>query len=343
MRVTFTDKGLTLSDHTGDWHCSMELTGWGRSGAAKLVRAASPVAIGARLEYSRGPSLKEWYLNTAWGLEQCFTVTHRPWPSAGDSTDVLFLDLALSGTLQPDLQGNTLLLRDTAGRTVFRYTGLYAFDVQGKALSSSLILAGDKLRIRVDDSDACYPITIDPWVQRAKLTASDGGAEDYFGVCVAIDGNTVAVGADHHDVGTSAYAGAVYVFKKPAGGWATTSTPNAKLTAGDGESYDRFRCSVAVSGDKVTVGARYDDVGDMANRGSAYVYRKPHGGWTTTSHADGKLIARDVAANDRFGQSIAISGDTVLVGADPADSGQGSAYVFPFNGYCPVIPSLLLD
>jgi hypothetical protein len=82
---------------------------------------------------------------------------------------------------------------------------------------------------------------------------------------VAIDGNTIVVGAYYKSSGT----GAVYVFRTTDGG--ATYGQVAKLTAGDAASYDRFGCSVAIAGATVVVGARYDDDGGFRS-GSAYVF-----------------------------------------------------------------------
>ena len=108
-------------------------------------------------------------------------------------------------------------------------------------------------------------------------------------------------------------------------------TQTAKLTASDGAAGDCFGSSVAMSGDTVVVGAVYDDIGANADQGSAYVFSKPAGGWADMTQT-AKLTASDGAADDNFGISVAISGDTVVVGADCDDIGanadQGSAYVF---------------
>ena len=158
----------------------------------------------------------------------------------------------------------------------------------------------------------------------AKLTASDGAADDYFGFSVAVEGETVVVGA-YQDDDDGPNSGSAYVFTKPAGGWTTTSTA-AKLTASDGATGDNFGISVAVNGDTVVVGAWWDD----GERGSAYVFTKPATGWTTTSTA-AKLTAFERAADDYFGRSAAVDGDTVVVGAprdDDKGEDSGSAYLF---------------
>ena len=163
-----------------------------------------------------------------------------------------------------------------------------------------------------------------------KLTASDRASNDRFGRAVAMDGDTIVIGAPYHDyddpddnTNDVSNSGAAYVFTKPAtGGWAT-DTETAKLTASERAENDQFGYSVAVDGNTVVVGADRDD----SNRGSVYVFAEPQGGWTDTEGTD-PLTAYDRSGNDRFGNFVAIDGDTVLVGAVGDDSDKGSAYVF---------------
>ena len=90
--------------------------------------------------------------------------------------------------------------------------------------------------------------------QTAKLTASDGAANDYFGVSVSISNNTVVVGALNATVAANSQQGAAYVFTEPGGGW-TNMTQTAKLTASDGAAGDFFGIAVSLSGNTVVVGA----------------------------------------------------------------------------------------
>jgi len=107
----------------------------------------------------------------------------------------------------------------------------------------------------------------------------------------------------------------------------------AKLTASDAAASDFFGVSVSISGDTAIVGALADD--DVPNNsGSAYVFEKVAGTWTQVA----KLTASDAAANDQFGLSVSISGDTAIVGAfldDDVPNNSGSAYVFvkPVGGW----------
>ena len=163
-----------------------------------------------------------------------------------------------------------------------------------------------------------------------KLTASDRASNDRFGRAVAMDGDTIVIGAPYHDyddpddnTNDVSNSGAAYVFIRPAtGGWAT-DTETAKLTVSERAADDQFGYSVAVDGNTVVVGADQDD----SKRGSAYVFTEPQGGWTDTEGTD-PLTAYDRSGNDRFGNFVAVDGDTVLVGAVGDDSDKGSAYVF---------------
>ena len=158
--------------------------------------------------------------------------------------------------------------------------------------------------------------------QAVKLTASEAEEDDFFGRSVAIDGDTVVVGAYDKDDNT----GAVYVFRTTDGG--ATYGQVAKLTAADAAAYDYFGRSVAIDGDTIVVGAYGDDAGGSSS-GSVYVFRTTDGGATYGQVA--KLAASDAAAGDYLGWPVAIDGDTVVVGAigdNDAGSDSGSAYVF---------------
>ena len=165
---------------------------------------------------------------------------------------------------------------------------------------------------------------VDAWGQVAKLTASDAEAGDKFGISVAISGDIVVVGV-------TGYAGeSAYVFERNSGGedaWGQV----AKLTASDASSNDDFGYSVAISEHTIAVGARYGGPSGKADAGSAYIFMRNEGGegaWGEVA----KLTASDAAEEDRFGNSVAVSGDNVFVGADGDDHSEltsaGSAYLF---------------
>ena len=162
-------------------------------------------------------------------------------------------------------------------------------------------------------------------MQVAKLTAGDGTADDYFGCCVSISGDTAIVGA-YGDDDRGSDSGSAYIFEDTGSGW----TQVAKLTAGDGAASDYFGYSVSISGDTAIVGAYCDD-DRGSDSGSAYVFQDTGSGWTQVA----KLTAGDGAAGDCFGCCVSISGGTAIVGpCDDDDRGgdSGSAYVFENTG-----------
>jgi len=167
------------------------------------------------------------------------------------------------------------------------------------------------------------------WTQQAHLFASDGAAFDYFGVSVAIFGDTAVVGAWDDDTPGGPDAGSAYVFVRSGGVW----TEQAHLFASDGAADDHFGgVYIAISGDTAVVGANSDDTPGGWDAGSAYVFVRSGGVWTEQAH----LFASDGATDDLFGQSVAISGDTVVVGAiwddTPGGTDAGSAFVFVRSG-----------
>ena len=111
--------------------------------------------------------------------------------------------------------------------------------------------------------------------QTAKLTSSDGAADDIFGDSVAVDSGTVVVGASGATVNGYGSAGKAYVFVQPGNGW-TDTTQTAELTASDAAADSYFGSSVTVSGNTVVVGAPSDYAG------AAYVFIEPTGGWVDT-------------------------------------------------------------
>ena len=163
------------------------------------------------------------------------------------------------------------------------------------------------------------------WAQQAKITPNDGALGDNFGISVSVSGDTVIVGAYLDDDNGSA-SGSAYIFTRTGSTWAQ----QAKITPNDGETADRFGISVSVSGDTVIVGARLDDDnGD--NSGSAYIFTRTGTNWSQQA----KITPNDGAANDEFGISVSVTGDTAIVGAyrdDDNGLASGSAYIFTRTG-----------
>lgn len=169
-------------------------------------------------------------------------------------------------------------------------------------------------------------------IESAVLTINDVSGDD-TGLSVDIQGDVILAGK--HTANTT--QGAAYVFVKPVGGWASSSTYAAKLTASDAASGDNFGFAVSVDGDTIAVGARYDDLDAQLDAGSAYVFVKPVGGWVSMTET-AKLTASDAAQQDVLGWKIDNHADSVVVSAHGDDLGwndTGSAYVFikPASGW----------
>ncbi|OGD14564.1 MAG: hypothetical protein A2V76_10070 [Candidatus Aminicenantes bacterium RBG_16_63_14] len=160
-----------------------------------------------------------------------------------------------------------------------------------------------------------------------KLTASDASDNDGFGLSVAVDGGYALVGSPGVD-GSGSNRGAAYLFLQSQGGldgWGEVK----QLVAADRGDGDLFGCSVDISGDLAVVGAAGED-GIGSSRGAAYLFSRDHGGADNWGQVK-KLVASDAENNDGFGFSVAIDGDTAIVGADGEDGAgadRGAVYVF---------------
>ena len=182
------------------------------------------------------------------------------------------------------------------------------------ALSLSLLLAISIARV------APAAQTIKTIYETQKLTDPDGGSDGSFGAAVAISGNLAIVG-NHFDPikGSSSGSASIFVFD------GTSWNLQAKLTASDEIAELRFGTAVAISGNMALIGAPWDStVGFLT--GAVYVFTFDGTTWTQQA----KLFPSDPVPSSLFGQSIALSGDTALIGAFLTR--PGSAYVFKFDG-----------
>lgn len=181
------------------------------------------------------------------------------------------------------------------------------------------------------------------WAQEAYIKASNSEASDSFGTGLALDSDTLIVGASAESssqttisngiAGSSdnsaANAGAAYVFKRTGATW----VEEAYLKAPNAENGDRFGVSVGVSGDRVVVGSRQEDSGtntilngtsasadnSVSSAGAAYVFKRTGSTWAHEAYVKPPEVS---SANEFYGEVVAISGSTVLVGAINEASNQ---------------------
>ena len=231
--------------------------------------------------------------------------------------------------------------------------------------SATTTINGDETNNDEPMSGAVYVFTRNgtSWQQQAYIKASNAQGEDYFGFSVALSGDTLVVGAFQEDSdaaeidgdqtdNSSVDAGAAYVFSRTG----TTWTQQAYLKAHNSDAGDRFGISVAVDGDTVAVGAHTessDFVGiggtadgfnnNTASSGAVYVFKRTGETWDQEAY----IKASNTGTKDRFGVSVGLSGETLVVGAHAEDSEavgingdetgrlasrSGAAYVFTRNG-----------
>ncbi len=143
------------------------------------------------------------------------------------------------------------------------------------------------------------------WSAGQKLTAGDGLAGDGFGHSIALQGDDLLIGAPWTgDLGVE--AGSVYLFERNGATW----TESAELHAFDGSQYDWFGRAVELDGDTLAVSATSAD-GIQPGTGAAYVFVRSGSAWTL----EDKLFAPDGQTSDYLGQSLALDGDTVVLGS----------------------------
>jgi len=149
------------------------------------------------------------------------------------------------------------------------------------------------------------------WTQQAKLTASDGTANDMFGSSVSIDGNYVIIGAS----GDNPPAGSSYVFFKNSE-WMDNQAFQAKIVASDASV--SFGADVSISGDYAIAGAP-----NTANGvGSIYIFHRNGTAWTQQAEMLG------AASFNLFGTSVSIDGDYVVAGVPFGNSGKGGVNIY---------------
>ena len=218
--------------------------------------------------------------------------------------------------------GSAYVFDVTTGNQLFKLLPLDGatedFFGSSVAISGNLAVIG---ALEDDDngsaSGSAYAFDVTTGQQIFKLLPSDGANQDIFGVSVALSGNLAVIGADRDD-DNGFESGSAYVFD------VTTGQQLFKLLPTDGTEFDFFGISVALSGNLAVIGADRDDDKGFES-GSAYVFD------ITTGQQLFKLLATDGAAGDLFGNSVAVFGNTTVIGAfgdDDNGDASGSAYVF---------------
>ena len=324
-------KKLTASDAAAD-----DSFGWS-------VSVSGDYAIVGTKPYGQPGSAYIFYRNHGgtnnWGqLKKLTPSDGGPWDKFGYSVSISG-DNAVVGAFYNDDNGSAYVFNKIQGGADNWgwVTKLAASDgASGDRFGYSVAVSGDYALVGApedddngDSSGSAYIFYKDQggagnWGQAAKLTPSDGAADDEFGNSVSISGHYAVVGAFQND-DNGDHSGSAYIFRKDQGGtdkWGQCK----KLIASDGVAWDEFGNSVSISGHYVIVGAKEKD----GMTGSAYIFHKDQGGTDKWGQCK-KLIASDGAIEDCFGRSVSISGDNAVVGAfydNDNGASSGSAYIF---------------
>jgi MYXO-CTERM domain-containing protein len=202
------------------------------------------------------------------------------------------------------------------------------FGVSVSVSGSTAIVGADSKAIGSNGAQGAAYVFVQSgstWTQQQELVASDGAADDGFGVSVSVSGSTALIGASNKTIVSTGIPdqGAAYVFVQSGSTW----TQQQELVASDAAGGDQFGASVSVSGSTAIVGADDRAIGSNGEQGVAYVFLQSGSTWTQQH----ELVASDGAAYDYFGSAVCISGSTAIVGAlgktVGANTTQGAAYV----------------
>jgi hypothetical protein len=194
----------------------------------------------------------------------------------------------------------------------------------GRALGQAIAISGDEALISTATVGPEPPYIFvrsgSSWIERHRLIPSEVEDTAWFGTSVALAGDVALVAATVTNIEILDY---VYAFARVGSSW----TEVQKFTGSDVVGRDSFASSIATDGNVAVVGCANGSLSSDAGRGAAYVFTRSGPTWSE----DRKLTASNAAADDRFGTSVSLSGDTALIGArngDGAIENPGAAYAF---------------
>jgi hypothetical protein len=344
-------KGATINGNTlqgkvyvfsvagGTWTQNQALTA--DDGASNDLLGTS-LALNGDIAIIGAPTLTYNFLHAGWAY--VFTASGGTWTQ----TQKIFPDNSAVGDqfgYAVGFNGDTALITSTGNQSAhgaayaFKYNGGNWTQTQqfgpsdsasGDEFGNVLAMAGSSAvigaqRLVIDDHQgAAYVFSESDgvWSQTQEFTETAGTSLDFFGGAVAFDGTTVLVGTPGATVADAQFQGAASFYSASGD---STIPPPQEVIAGDGTAGDEFGISVDVQGTTALVGAAYENSG----QGAVYVFTESNGVWSEAQ----KLTSSDGAANDWFGQSVALDGDTAVVGAPQyLNFGNGAAYVFTRSG-----------
>ena len=339
LRTYFTTAGprvVRRTEGVGDWTWGLELVEFG--GAERITAPTPPhdtCVDGNRITFERD-ELAEWYVNSATGLEQGFTIYQAP--EAGGE---MVLRMAVRGDVSANMMqdGQTVEFTSPGGVRVMRYGKFRVSDAIGRPLAATMTVTdGNVIELRTSADGAAFPLMIDPLTTSAEWIAEGDQDHAYFGCSVSTAGDVNGDGYSDVIVGASGYdgGGRVCVYYGSATGlpaaasWTLNGDPKVGVRIG-------YPVSTAgdVNGDgysDVIIGAPDYGYGVSSGSGRVFVYYGSASGLSATANwwAYGKQV-------EFFGDSVSTAGDVngdgysdVIIGARLHGSSQseGRAYVY---------------
>ncbi|GJM14863.1 MAG: hypothetical protein DHS20C13_01900 [Thermodesulfobacteriota bacterium] len=345
LETRFEKNSATFKSGSDSFELSLDALG--RGDQLNPVASVSGVkAIDNRLEYIRG-DVTEWYVNSLLGMEQGFTLSQRP---EGKSEQVnILLGLNTEGDLnaKDSENGKSIIFTDSSDNEVMSYSKLYVYDAEGKELESTMKLSDKGIVIAFNDTEATYPVVVDPLVEVQRILASNGNDNDLFGACSAVYDMFAVVGAP--DKGR----GFAYIFERDmAGVWNEVIVLRGQDFGASSGAEFGAACDIAATenfGPGVTafavIGAPEDDLGAGSDHGAGYVFERDGSG-TWTFEQEISASPRQTEAD--FGFDVAITEEGYIIAGAPDDNfglncppfffsnaDKGRAYIYERNGSWP--------
>lgn len=291
----------------------------GRQGYASVSPVGTPALLKTGTDRFGWPTLElkrsgltEQYVSARGGMRHTFQIQARPTGETGNA----FVKVAVSGATKIEALAKTALQFQVGGST-FQYSNLTVWDAKNRRLPAKLVPAKDGYFISIDDRSAAYPVSIDPdWSFTKRFNhPTDSEVDTVFGSAFAVDGFTVAIGAQRDDwLGTN--QGKVYIFVYNGTDWVLQQAIQQSNTA----VVLPFGRTVSLDGNRLAVGAG----------GLVYIFERTGSTWNQVAElAENGVDFSDFAADNRFFKLVR---NRLIVGA-PGHLNKGKLYMFaPVGG-----------
>jgi hypothetical protein len=259
-------------------------------------------AEGSRANYQRADGSMEWFDNADGGFEHGMTLPSRP-EAAAQELRIGFSTAGMRAAEDPQHPGD-LVFNDAAGKPVYGYRNLRAWDANGRDLPGTLAVSDGGFAWVIDDRAATYPVTIDPLVVNLDGTlqsATANGLSSFASGQVALDGDRAVVSAASETTPSGASAGTVYVFHKITGSWSLET----RLESFDPQANEYFGHKIAIDGEWLAVIARFDN--NPLPGGSVQLFHLSGATWFFSNRLQS-------GTNLTGAESMALKGSTLVVG-----------------------------